>query len=178
MKRKRTAQCRSLRSSRSQRQHRDGASPAGGRHGASARRAREHILTVMGALRNDHGDAEVIEADPAPQQVIHRLQREVAVTEQLSPTPGAPPRRWTSASLPPRRVLAQRSPRGTARCGQPEFAAGAAAPPAGRGGHEGARRSGAGLGAPPPASQPARPRGPRCRPPARRRPRRASRTFS
>lgn len=57
------------------------------------------VLTVVRALRDDHGDAEVVEADPAAQQLVHRLQRDAGLRARCQPT--APP---APARAPPRRA--------------------------------------------------------------------------
>lgn len=48
------------------------------------------VLTVMRTLGNDHCNAEVIKANPAPQQVIHRLQRRAEVRGGLTRGRAAP----------------------------------------------------------------------------------------
>lgn len=60
------------------------------------------VLTVVRALRDDHGDAEVVEADPAAQQLVHRLQRDAGLRARCQPT--APPAPAARAP-PPRRAL-------------------------------------------------------------------------
>lgn len=75
------------------------------------------VLTVVRALRDDHGDAEVVEADPAAQQLVHRLQRDAGLRARCQPTaPPAPARAPPAAPGPaeparppalPRRRLTQ-----------------------------------------------------------------------
>lgn len=100
----------------------------------------------MRALRDDHRDAEVVEANPAAQQVVHRLQRGQARrprrlgqrqrhggTARPGPAPSPAPRpnppRCRGAALPPAAAAGSCSPgrRGRARA---EGAAGPGSAPA------------------------------------------------
>lgn len=145
---------------------------------AGSHRAPLAILTVMGTLRDDHGDAEVIKAYPAPQQVIHGLQGEAQVTGGLAAGQGRRRARWRAQPSPlalcprPARVKAKKkriqrqgvgpqprrqrrlphagARRGTTRPGGEGRAPG---PPPGRAAED---RAGCGAGAAPPEAGPPR----------------------